>query len=251
MKRVLISDNREELVTTLESLLKNWGYRTISTAEPERFLEICKELEPDLMILGPALFATASTTKQIKTFDTPRIFILDPETQPDWQPLGEILAYPVDIFKLFALVQGHLEKIPRRNIRLNVRMPGLYYKNSEVCIAEILSLSPEGLFLKTGSKLEVSNNIKLVLPLIGMQTELEVLGRVVYQIEPTPDNNYMQGMGIEFTDMNQNMMHALEQYVEGLLLNQLNDRQYSSNVLCTDHLRKHSDPPVLQLTPVG
>ena len=40
MKRVLIGDNREELVSTLESLLKNWGYRAIATAEPANFLDV-------------------------------------------------------------------------------------------------------------------------------------------------------------------------------------------------------------------
>jgi Tfp pilus assembly protein PilZ len=250
MKRVLIGDNREELVTTLESLLKNWGYRAIATADPETFLEINRELKPDLLIIGPALLADKKIVTQIEKLTTPTIYIQQPESAPDWQPKGETLSYPVDIFKLFSFVQGHLEKIPRRNIRLDVRMPGLYYKNDEVCIAEVLSLSPEGLFLKTGSKIEKIDNIRLILPLIGMQTELEIMGRIVYRVEPTPDNNYMQGMGIEFTDIDAETVHILEHYVEGLLFNELNERQYSKNSLNTDHLRKHSNEPILQLTPI-
>ena len=250
MKRVLIGDNREELVTTLESLLKNWGYRAIATAEPDNFLEMHKELKPDLLILGPALLADNKSTESIKKIVSPTLFIHDPDTDQDWSPKGDTLSYPIDIFKLFSLVQGHLEKIPRRNIRLDVRMPGLYYKNSEVCIAEVLSLSPEGLFLKTGSKIDKVDDIRLILPLIGMQTELEIMGRIVYRVEPTPDNNYMQGMGVEFTDVDEETAHILEHYVEGLLFNELNERQFSKNSLNTDHLRKHTDKRVLQLTPI-
>lgn len=77
------------------------------------------------------------------------------------------------------------------------------------------------------------------------------MGRIVYRVEPTPENNYMQGMGIEFTEMDAETMHTLEQYVEGLLFHELNARQSSRNTLNTDHLRKHSGEPVLQLTPAG
>lgn len=251
MKRVLIGDNREELVTTLESLLKNWGYRAIATAEPETLLEMLKELKPDMLILGPDLLNDKNVAGQVKNITTPCVYIQNPETTTEWQPDGDVLPYPVDVFKLFMLVQGYLEKIPRRNIRLNVRMPGLYYKGNETCIAEVLSLSPEGLFLKIGSKIDGIDNIRLVLPLIGMQTELEVLGRIVYRVEPTPENNYMQGMGIEFTDMNEEMMRTLDKYIEGLLFNELNARQSSRNALNTEHLLKHSNEPILQLTPAN
>ncbi len=249
MKRVLIGDDREELVTTLESLLKNWGYRAIATAEPETFIEMCQELEPDLFILGPTLFRHTKATAHIKKIIAPIIYIQDPEVETDWHPKGDILSYPVDIFKLFSNVQTYLEKIPRRNIRLNVKMPGLYYKDAKVCIAEVLSLSPEGLFLKTGSKIEPIEKIRLVIPLIGMQTELEIWGRIVYSVEPSPANNYIQGMGIEFIDVDPETMRLLEHYVEGLLFNELNERQCAKNTLNTDHLRKHDDNPVLHLTP--
>ena len=251
MKRVLIGDNREELVTTLESLLKNWGYRAISTSEPETILEMLKELNPDMLILGPDILKDKQVAGQVKKISTPAIYIQNPETKKGWRPDGEVLNYPVDVFELFSLVQGHLEKIPRRNIRLNVRIPGLYYKGSETRIAEVLSLSPEGLFLKIGSKIEGIDKIRLVLPLIGMQTELEVIGRIVYRVEPTPDNNYMQGMGIEFTEMDEVTIKTLDKYVEGLLFHELNARQSSRNSLNTEHLLKHNNEPTLQLTPAN
>ena len=255
MKRVLIGDNREELVTTLESLLKNWGYRAIATAEPATFLEMLKELKPDLLILGPDILDDQRVANLVKKVALPAVFVQDPATATDWPPDGAVISYPVDVFELFSQVQGHLEKIPRRNIRLNVRMPGLYYKGAETCIAEVLSLSPEGLFLKIGSKIEGVETIRLVLPLIGMQTELEIMGRIVYRVEPTPENNYMQGMGIEFTDIDQETMQTLDHYVEGLLFHELNARQSSRNTLDTSHLRKHNNSPdtgpSLQLTPAN
>lgn len=249
MKRVLIGDKREELVTTLEALMKNWGYRAISTAEPEAMLEILKELKPDLLIMGPDLLEDKKVAEHVKAASSPCIYVKNPETKKNWRPKGEVIPYPVDVFKLFTLVQGYLEEIPRRNIRLNVRMPGLYYKGEETCIAEVLSLSPEGLFLKIGSKIEGIENIRLVLPLMGMQKELEILGRIVYRVDPIPENNYMQGMGIEFTEMTEETMNTLEQYVEGLLFNELNARESYRNALNTDHLRKHINEQTIILSP--
>ena len=251
MKRVLIGDNRDELVTTLESLLKNWGYRAIASAEPDTFLEMLKELKPDLLILGPDILEDKKVASQITKIKIPCIYIQNTDVKADWCPNDEVLLYPVDVFELFSQVQDHLEKIPRRNIRLNVRMPSLYYKGTEPCIAEVLSLSPEGLFIKVGSKIEGIEDIRLVLPLIGMQKELEILGRIVYRVEPTPENNYMQGMGIEFTDMDEETICTLDKYVEGLLFHELNARQSSKNALNTEHLMKHSNKPTLQLTPAN
>jgi len=251
MKRVLIGDNREELVTTLESLLKNWGYRAISTADPDIILEMLKELKPDLLVLGPDILEDKNVAPIVKDLSIPCIYVDDPENKSSKRPKGDVIAYPVDVFELFSLVQGYLEKIPRRNIRLNVKMPSLYYQGAETCIAEVLSLSPEGLFLKVGSKIEGLKDIRLVLPLLGMQTELEIMGRIVYRVEPTPKNNYMQGMGIEFTEMDAETMRTLDQYVEGLLFKELSARQSSRNTLNTEHLRKHSDEPALQLTPAN
>lgn len=246
MKRVLIGDNREELVSTLESLLKNWGYRAISTADPKNLIEICRELEPDLMIIGPALLNEKKTSTVIEELETPRISVEDPLSNPDWRPEGEVLKYPIDVFELFSKVQGQLEKIPRRNIRLNVRMPGLYYNETGPCIAEILSLSPEGLFLKIGSKMDKVENISLVLPLIGMQTEVEVMGRVAYRVNPTPENNYMQGMGIEFTELDEQTMQILEKYVEGLLFSELSERPYFKETLSSNKLVRQSIQGTLQ-----
>lgn len=251
MKRVLIGDNREEWVSTLESLLKNWGYRAIATESPESFLEIQQELEPDLLIVGPSLFAEKVSAARINRLETHRISIKDPQNKPTWRPQGAVLDFPVDVFQLFSMVQQRLEKIPRRNIRLNVRMPGLYDNGNGPCIAEVLSLSPEGLFLKTGTKLDRIEDLNLVLPLIGMQTELEIRGRIAYRVEPAPENNYMQGLGIEFVDLDSARMEVLEQYVEGLLFNELNERPYFIETLRTTSLLNPDPDSTLLLTPIG
>jgi Tfp pilus assembly protein PilZ len=251
MKCVLIGDNRTELVSTLESLLKNWGYQTVSSTETESLMKRLKELKPDLLIMGSALRESKETIELANKIKIPIIYIQNQDTKATSALNKETLSYPVDIFKLFAATQGHLEKTPRRNIRLNVKMPGLYYKEKEVCIAEVLSLSTEGLFLKTGSQIGPVDKIQLILPLIGMQTELEIRGRIVYRIEPTQDNNYIQGLGIEFTDVDTETLQTLQHYVQGLLFNELTERQSAKNAVNTDHLCKHSDLQVLQLTPIS
>ena len=53
MKRILIGDVREELLSALEVILKNWGYRALCTSNPEEFLSLHDELSPDLLLADP------------------------------------------------------------------------------------------------------------------------------------------------------------------------------------------------------
>ena len=47
MKRILIGDSRDELLSTLEVILKNWGYRALATSDADEFLSLLDELTPD------------------------------------------------------------------------------------------------------------------------------------------------------------------------------------------------------------
>jgi len=238
MKRVLIGDHRNDLASTFEAIIKNWGYRVLVAETPETYRELLEKLSPHLQIAGPSFLSDKKLYQQIIDNPTPLIFIEDPD-QPLTTPKGQSLAYPVDIFHLFSLVQEKLEDIPRRNIRLRVQLPGLYYSGEKSSIAEVLSLSTNGLFLKTGVKLDQVESVSLVLPLFGMHKELEVTGRIVYRVEPGPENNYLQGIGVEFTELDPKTQSTLERYIEGLLYNELSENDAVRRTFNTEHLRPH------------
>jgi Tfp pilus assembly protein PilZ len=249
LKRILIGDCREELLTALEVILKNWGYRALCTSDPAEFISLLDELKPDLILAGPSILSTKKISGKITTIETSMIVLEDERVNLPKEFSGENLAYPIDIFRLFELVQKNLEKIPRRNIRLKVQLPSMYYHGDAPCIAEIISISSEGIFIRTGSRIEGLDEVRLVLPLIGMQSEIELKGRIVYRIEPQAKNNYVQGMGIEFKDVDEDTDQQLKQFVQSLLVSELTEKNFFQNSLDLDQLLKQSDDMVLKINP--
>lgn len=226
MKRLLVGDNREKLLATLETILRHWGYRTLVSSNQQRLASLVKETTPDLLIFGEQiLLDTSSPLRQIVmekvTTGTPLIVLTDNPNSPPLKVLHETLPVPVDIFKLFAKVQKHLEKYPRKNIRLALQLPGMLCLGNSCHLAEVLSLSTRGLFVKTSFRLQKGDSFRIVFPLLGMKKELEVGGRVLYSVKPDPENNFLQGVGVEFTDISQDTLEALQGFLEGCLLDEL------------------------------
>jgi Tfp pilus assembly protein PilZ len=238
MKRVLIGDQREDLATTFEALIRNWGYRVIVAENLVMYGEILEKIAPEIQIVGPSFLKDPTLYQQVCNSPAPLLTIADPK-HPMTPPKGDVLPYPVDIFRLFSLIQNELEETPRRNIRLRVKLPGIYFNGNKSCIAEVLSLSTAGLFLKTGTRLENRDTIRLIFPLFGMQKEMEVSGRIVYQVTPGPENNYMQGIGVEFIDFDASTFSTLERYIEGLLFNELSETSAARRTFDTGHLQPH------------
>ena len=251
MKRILIGDSREELLSTLEIILKNWGYRALSTSAPDEFLELLDELDPELLLVGPKVLSNKKVASKIDATKAVLILIEDSQVKPIKSRATEKLAYPVDVFKLFELVQKTLEKIPRKNIRLNVQLPSMYYHGDAPCIAEIVSLSSEGIFIRTGSRIEGLEEVQIVLPLIGMQTEIELEGRIVYRVDPNQDNNYVQGMGIEFQNMAPETGKMLQKFVESLLVAELTEKSFTQTSLDLNQLQKPSDEVIMKISPAS
>ena len=251
MKRILIGDIREELLSALEVILKNWGYRALCTSDPGEMLSMIDELAPELILAGPSFLAKKTIADKIAKRKTTLIVLEDPQVKTPKGIDAESLPYPIDVFRLFEMVQKWLEKIPRRNIRLKVQLPSMYYHGEAPCIAEIISLSSEGIFIRTGSRIEGLDEIRIVLPLIGMQTEIEVNGRIVYRVEPQQKNNYIQGMGIEFKDVDEQTGKLLRKFVQSLLVAELTEKNFLQDSLDLDQLIKPSDSLVMKIDPIG
>jgi Tfp pilus assembly protein PilZ/CheY-like chemotaxis protein len=249
MKRVLLADNRDELLSTLEVVLKHWGYRVLALSRPADILQYLQTSPPELLIFGEDLLQSSS-----ETLNRALIHLLsDPATatillkghgpaalHPAETPCLEV---PVDLFVLFEKVQAYLQSHPRRNLRLEVNLPGMVCQGERSNLAEVISVSRQGLFIKTTFQLGTDDNLRIVLPLLGMKKELELQGKVIYRVEPNVLNNYSQGVGIEFTALDAEEQQTLEDYLEKLLLEELTESQRGTD-LDRSQLRLHSESMV-------
>ena len=123
----------------------------------------------------------------------------------EWPIPDSFLARVTDIserdpFTINALLQRFVPTYSRQHPRLGNRLPGLYARstgNYQLC--EIMNLNPGGAFIRTTEALPAhGDELRVNIPLIGLQKEIELNGLVVSQLFPSEANNYSQGIGIKF-----------------------------------------------------
>jgi Tfp pilus assembly protein PilZ/CheY-like chemotaxis protein len=227
MKRLLLGDDREELLTTLDLILKHWGYRVLAAHRPDRLTRLMEDMSPDLLIVKASWLSDEDLRQPVcdcVARQTALLLLQAPENPNIALPPHDTLDVPIDVFALFAVVQKHMESYPRQNMRLNVNLPGMICQHDASHLGEILSLSSQGLFMKTGFRLEKGDRFKIILPLLGMKEELEIHGQVLYRVHPEPKNNYQQGVGIEFVELKPAARLVLERYIRSYFLEELSDR---------------------------
>ena len=227
MKLVVIADHREQLLDVFEVILKHWGYRVMVSSNPPQIEALLKEMSPDLVIMGSQILEGESPSQKkslqrsVLSLQSPFILLSDGNADKFEETAQEILKVPLDIFSFFQMIQKYLEEIPRKNMRLTVQLPGMLSTGGDFCFAEVLSLSTRGMFLKHSSRLEKGDHVKVVFPLLGMKKEMEVEGEILYHIKPAPENNYLEGVGIEFSGLEGEDLSFLETFIEKCFLGEL------------------------------
>ena len=228
MKLIVIGDHREQLLDVFEVILKHWGYRVMVSSNPPQIEALLNEMSPDLVIMGAHILGDAAPSLKIALQRTvlsphcPFILLMDEKAREFEEMATEVLNVPLDIFSFFQMIQKYLEKVPRENMRLTVQLPGMLSSGGDFCFAEVLSLSTKGIFLKHSSRLERGDQVKVIFPLLGMKKEMEVDGKILYHIKPAPENNYLEGVGIEFLNLKGDDLSSLETFIEKCFLGELN-----------------------------
>lgn len=232
MKSILVAETRSELLATLEPILKHWGYRVIATRKVEQIVTFLQESEPCLLIIGEELFASPdlklnpATLEDIKSSKLPVIALRQEGVGIVTYPPNETLDVPVDLFELFSFIQRQVEKHPRHNLRLRLKLPGMYsIESDEFILAEVLSLSTEGLFFKAPTKMKQGDSVTVVFPLLGRCKEIEVKARVLYTILPETENNYFQGFGVGFDAMPEGHKEELQRFIREHFLREISASQ--------------------------
>jgi CheY-like chemotaxis protein len=220
MKSILVADNRSDQIETLEPILKHWGYRVLSTGKVDQAITFLQESEPCLLIIGeelladPALKLTPETTHKIETGEIYIVALQQDDAGKAQLIPSETLTAPVDLFELFSFIQKQVERHPRKNLRLRLKLPGMYSIDDEAYIlADVLSLSAEGLFFKAQAKVGVGERINVVFPLFGHCKEIEIEATVCYTVQPDADNNFSQGFGVSFENISEQHREPLQEYI--------------------------------------
>ncbi len=224
MKRVLVASCQENLLSTITLVLKQWGYRTIGSCKSEELHELVDTVAPQLVVLDDAWLTQQSPDVRSALLahlntNTAHLALITAADSPlaEISRAHHILPSPVNIFSLYSLTQTLLEDYPRRNFRTSINLPVMFRRQSRSWeLARIDTLGTGGMFIKTGHRLQAGEVLGLCVPLLGMHEELEMIGQVVYAVEPCPENNYMQGYGISFSGMEGNSTSALNDFLEDL-----------------------------------
>lgn len=237
MKCLLLADDRLDLLATLEPILKHWGYRVLTATDVAQTNAFLTSSAPAMLLIGSHLLSQPKLQQPESAL--PVLVLKHPDAGPHETKQIQTLSVPVDIFALFALIQSHVEQTPRRNLRLRLHLPGMYrIKGEDYVLAEVLSLSMAGLFFRSPLKLAEGDRIAAVFPLLGHGKELEVDGTVLYAVEPTPQNNYMQGFGLGFSSLAPEQAPLLERYIEESFLSQVSACQPGVGDFSADHLKR-------------
>lgn len=189
-------------------ILRFLGVESTPIREEQRIATLLLEGEPGLVIFDRQLlgesFATLGTACEwwIKRGGG---IALSGTSSGLW-PIPESFLNAVtdiserDPFAINDLLQRFVSSYSRNHPRLETRLPALYAQGegtSHIC--EIMNLSPGGAFIRTTQNLPAHDCELLVnVPLMGMHKELELVGRVVRHVTPHEQNNYIQGIGIQF-----------------------------------------------------
>ena len=244
MKNILVADNRAELLATLEPILKHWGYRVLSTRSAQQVATFLKESNPCMLIIGEGLLADTDlkldkkVIASIEKSDLPCIALRQDGEQGFAVTPNETMDVPLELFSLFSFIQRKVEKHPRHNLRLRVRLPGMYrIDDGSFILADVLSLSMNGLFFKTAARLKQCDRLTVIFPLIGQGTEIEVKSTVLYSIEPELENNYFQGFGVRFDEIPEKHREQLQKFIKERFLKEVSSSQDGVGDFVREHLK--------------
>lgn len=225
MKCLLLADNRATLIATLEPILKHWGYRVVAASKVSELSTFLAESSPSLLIIGEQLL-TDQGLQQTVDDRLPVIALRQDGGQSPAITVAATLDVPIDLFALFSFIQHRVEDHPRKNLRLRVQLPGMFKTGDEKYIlADVLSLSTQGLFFKSAMRVKEGDQVSVVFPLLGRCQEIEIESRVLYVVEPQASNNYMQGFGVGFGQLDQQAEECLRTYIEEQFLKQVATHQ--------------------------
>jgi Tfp pilus assembly protein PilZ len=220
MKRPLIAVcYRDQSLVRLANILQQMGYRTECCPDAAGLADLISDESPGLLIFDQESYADQAAKLIDSKLKAPMVVAGTSVAALTGQAPHDYLPQTDDVDAIHELLKRHLD-FSREHLRIAVRLPGLYSLDGQDELCNIASLGTGGVFLQTQSmRLGNDHRLQLVIPLLGMKRELEVSGQVMYQVLPTAENNYRQGIGVQFTDARPADFDMLKSYISFALLN--------------------------------
>lgn len=222
-KQILAVHQQSQILESLELVLSNWGYPIVKASSIQEMNARLRKSKPRFLLLENGLITAEQLeslpllSRETKSRDL-TIALLGESTSTVGISAHHILPMPLNIFALYEALQQSLEPVPRQDVRVKVRLPGMVRPSDKhYNLGEVLCLSTGGMFIRFGVPLPTGTQLEIILPLLGMKCELEVKGEVIYQVSPCAENNYNQGVGICFSDTSPREKDLLERYLENRL----------------------------------
>jgi uncharacterized protein (TIGR02266 family) len=229
---ILLADDSQTFLMYIGILIKRLGYQTLLARDGAEALKIAKEQKPSLIILdymmpkidGSSCLSIIRGEPDIK--DIPVIMLTSHESaRQELEQAGccYFLRKPVDISEFYRAVRScmKLKNYPankRENIRISLNKKVFIECGDESRELYTLSISNEGLFLRTVAPFKEGTEMKVIFN-VDEEDPIELNGRVLYsnkmstEVEPEP------GMGVQFLDVPEDVKPRLK----GFILSQLAD----------------------------
>lgn len=245
IKTILVAENRSDLLATLEPILKHWGYRVLSTRKASQVRTFLQESTPCMLIIGEALMGDPELEldthllTRLNSGDLP-VMALTQECTGGPKALipTETHEVPVDLFELFSFIQRKVEHFPRHNLRLRLRLPGMYsLDNGAYILAEVLSLSMNGMFLKAAARVKAGDRLTVVFSLLGFGKEMELAATVLYTVQPESRNNFFQGFAVAFDSIPEDCREQLQTFLRDSFLQEVSSNRNGVGIFSASQLK--------------
>ncbi len=209
---VLIADKSRQFLVYAGILLRRLGYQVYLAGNGPEVISLAGKLKPDIILLDHALPPTdGASCLGIIRGDTelsrlPVLIIasyVDETVIDQYEKLGccGLLQKPVNIPEFYSAILGCMRnEEARKTIRVSLSLKVSVNCRDKRLDLYALTLSAEGMFLRTINPFDAGMEMKLVFS-IDDRDPVELKGTVRYVNQLTKDLDHEPGMGIKFLDI--------------------------------------------------
>ncbi len=250
-KTVIIADDHETMIMYLSILMRRMGFTVIPARNGGEVLKSLESFLPDLVITDRKMpivdgFTTLKMMKSNPLFsDIPVIMIsaiFEQEYADKCRDLGGVgfLTKPINIDDLHRLLQEcmvYSNNKQRKNLRVSYNRKVVIQHEGQEQKYYAVTLSEQGVYLRTQSPLPVGTKIKVKLHLQDGHF-LTTQGTVIYQKNISHDINRLDpGMAVKFSGYSNQFSEALKLHIMDLLAGDLVEEQ-KEPVISTEGVQK-------------
>lgn len=226
-KKILLTDDPELLQTLENSFFRRIGFTLLVAESGERAFEMIEEQDPALAILTLEMpdwqgDAVCRCVKKDAILRATPIILVVPAGREDVfsccreSGCDDILCRPIDSQQLLAAACRVLNLVERSAPRVEANFPALCGRDPcKLRPARVLDINTGGLFVETERLHPVDTLLTLEFTLPGQTSTLRCKGRVAWVNHPEwiKASSLPSGMGIQFLDLEEEVLPALLEYL--------------------------------------